>query len=410
VLRVLRHRDFTLLWCAGLVSVAGDWMLLTALPFYVYVETGSTLATAGMTMAELVPGIVLSSFTGVVADRHDRGRILLAAYGVQALVASTLVVVARGGPVGLVYVVALAQSAAAAFAAPAESALLPDLVDHDELVAANAMNALNNRLGRLAGIPLGAVLLAGPGLGAVVVVDAATFAVASVLVGLQRSTSRPARQEDPGRLGAAWLAGLRAVGADRGIALLFVVLGLMTLAGTMLDPLAAPWVRTVLDGGPQTYALLLTVASVAGIAGSVLVGTLGPRLSAQRLIGWASVVGGVVTLVRVNVPHLVVAAVLTAVSGVLGAASAVAVETLAQQRVPAALRGRVFGSLQATIWLMSLVGAALGGVLGETVGIVVGLDVAAVLLVLAGAVALVPALNDARRPRPPRGVEQRARR
>ena len=52
MLAAFGRRDFTLLWLAGLVSVAGDWVLMTALPFYVYVHTGSTLATAGMTVAE----------------------------------------------------------------------------------------------------------------------------------------------------------------------------------------------------------------------------------------------------------------------------------------------------------------------------------------------------------------------
>lgn len=389
MLRVLRHREFTLLWCAGLVSVAGDWALLAALPYFVWTETGSTLATAGMTIAELVPGIVLSSFTGVVADRTPRRTILVVGYAVQAAVVCALLVVAAGGPLVVVYLVALAQSAAAAFTGPAEAALLPDLVPTDELLAANAMNTLNNRLGRLAGVPLGAVLLAGPGLEAVVLVDAATFAVALALVlGLRSPPSR-----DPATVGGEgfsgeWLAGLRVVRDERGIAALFVVFGLMTLGGTMIDPLSAPWVADVLEGGPEVYALLLTVASLAGIAGSVLVGAAGSRLPAHVLIGWASVLAGLATAARVNLPLLEVAVVLTAFTGVLAVASAVGVETLSQQRVPAHLRGRVFGSLQATIWLMSLVGAALGGVLGEALGPTGGLDVASALLVLSGLVAL----------------------
>jgi MFS family permease len=70
-------------------------------------------------------------------------------------------------------------------------------------------------------------------------------------------------------------------------------------------------------------------------------------------------------------------------------ASAVGAETLAQQRVVDEYRGRVFGSLQATIGLLSLLGAFVGGVLGEIVGVVPMLDVAAVLTALAGAVVLV---------------------
>jgi hypothetical protein len=94
-------------------------------------------------------------------------------------------------------------------------------------------------------------------------------------------------------------------------------------------------------------------------------------------------------LVRFNVPVLGVAVVLSLVSGVTSVASSVGVDTLAQQRVPEAYRGRVFGSLQATIWLISLLGAALGGVGAERIGVVGMLDVASALVGLAGVVVLL---------------------
>ena len=181
MLAVLRRRDFFLLWLSGLVSVAGDWVLMIALPYYVYVTTGSTLATAGMTAAELAPAILLSSFTGVFADRWDRKRILVVANLLQALVVASLLLVGEGW-LWVVYVVAALQSTTSAFSMPAESALLPTLVPREQLVQANAMNALNNRLGRLVGVPLGAALLGWFGLDAVVLVDAATFLVAAALV------------------------------------------------------------------------------------------------------------------------------------------------------------------------------------------------------------------------------------
>jgi hypothetical protein len=102
----------------------------------------------------------------------------------------------------------------------------------------------------------------------------------------------------------------------------------------------------------------------------------------------ASIGAGMLLLVRFNVPVLEVAVALSLAGGVLAVASAVGVESLAQQRVPAAYRGRVFGSLQAVIWLMSLLGAAVGGVGAELIGIVPMLDIASVLTLVAGVVVL----------------------
>jgi MFS family permease len=396
VLAVLRRRDFGLLWLAGLVSVAGDWVLMTALPYVVYDRTGSVLATAGMVAAELAPSILLSSFAGVFVDRWDRRRLLVVTNLLQALTVSALLLV-DGGSLWVVYVVAAAQSAVASFSQPAESALLPSLVPAEDLVAANALNVLNNRIGRLVGTPLGAVLLGIAGLPAVVVADAASFFGAGLLVAAMTGSEPPSdsdlRALDAAgtafaRFWAEWVAGLRIVRGDRTIAMLFVVFGVMTFGGTMLDPLFVPWVRDVLGEGVWAIALLMTTASLAGVVGSLVVGSLGGRVPAQALIGWSSVVAGLLLLVRFNVPVIGVAVALSALGGVAAVASSVGVETLAQERTPERLRGRVFGSLQATIWLMSLLGAVVGGVVGEVVGVLPALDLAAVLVGLSGVVVL----------------------
>jgi MFS family permease len=397
VLAVLRRRDFSLLWLAGLVSMAGDWVLMTALPYVVYVQTGSVLATAGMVAAELAPSILLSSFAGVFVDRWDRRRLLVVTNLLQALTVTALLLVGDGS-LWVVYVVAAAQSAVASFSQPAESALLPSLVPAEELVPANALNVLNNRIGRLVGTPLGAVLLGLGGLEMVVVVDALSFVGAAALVaamtvsGPRSGADRPAIGEAEtafARFWAEWVEGLRIVRDDRTIAMLFVVFGLMTFGGTMLDPLFVPWVRDVLGQGVWAVALLMTTSSLAGIAGSLVVGSLGTRIPARALIGWSSVLAGLLLIAKFNIPVVWVAVALSALGGVTAVASSVGVETLAQERTPEDVRGRVFGSLQATIWLMSLLGAVVGGVVGEALGVLPALDLASVLVGVSGVVALV---------------------
>jgi predicted MFS family arabinose efflux permease len=307
------------------------------------------------------------------------------------VVLALLAFVANESALPVVYAVAAAQSALSAFSLPAENALLPTLVGPDELVAANALNALNNRVGRLGGLALGPVVYAVGGLGAVTVADAATFGIASVLVALMRvRPSVPAEPGvEPGRFFVEWREGLHVVRHEPSVAVLFVVFGLMTFGGTMLDPLQAPWVRDVLHAGPGVYALLKTVHAASGIAGSLVVGAIGSRPSPRMLCGAGSVAACVLLLVRFNVPVVAVAVALSAIAGAIAVASSVGVETLAQQRVPEPYRGRVFGTLQATIWLASLVGAVVGGVGAEWVGVVAMLNVAAVLVGLAGLVVLL---------------------
>ncbi len=396
MLSVLRRPSFALLWTGGLISVAGDWVLIAALPYFVYQVTGSTIATAGMIAAELGPSVVLASFAGVFVDRWDRRNVLIVASALQCAVVLLLLLV-DAESLWIVFVVAAAQSTIAAFAGPAEAALLPTLVGPEDLVAANALNVFNNRLGRLAGVPLGGALLCALGLDAVVIVDAATFAAAALLIAFVRAPrTRPATDaESDAAARSAWRAfwrdwrdGLAIVRDERRIALLFFVFGLATFGGTMLDPLTVAWARDTLRVGPEIYASLSTVHALFGIVGTLLVGRYRDRLDPRDLIGWASVAAGAALVLKYDAPLVPLALGLSAVGGVCSSVSSVGVETLAQREVPDAYRGRVFGSLNATLALLSLSGAAIGGALGAIVGVVPMLNVASALVVLSGLVAL----------------------
>ena len=151
--RVLRQRDFALLWSGGLISLAGDWVLFVGLPLYVYDRTGSTLATGAIFLARLLPQVLLGSVAGVFVDRWDRRRTLVAANLLLAVALVPLFVGAAADQFWLVYLAAMAAVALQQFVVPAEEALLPRLVAEDELVPANALNALNNNLAWL-GVPV----------------------------------------------------------------------------------------------------------------------------------------------------------------------------------------------------------------------------------------------------------------
>lgn len=248
MIRLLRQRNFALLWFGGLVSVAGDWVLYAALPFFVYERTHSTIATAGMVAAELGPSILVGSFAGVYVDRLDLRRVLVVTNALQALAVSALLVVAHGGPLWVVYAVAAGQSVLASFSQPAESALLPSLVAPEVLLAANSLTALNNRLARLVGVPLGGLLLGLLGLAPVVLADSASFLAAGLMIAAVTVPPR-VRPAEPGSFSGEWREGLRVIRRDHAIAVLFGVLGLMTFGGTMLDPLYVAWVRDALDRG-----------------------------------------------------------------------------------------------------------------------------------------------------------------
>jgi MFS family permease len=151
---VLRRRNFALLWIGQFVSLCGDWLLIVALPFYVYQLTGSILQTGIMLTAELLPRIVLGSLAGVFVDRWDRRWTMLISDLLRAGVLLLLLLVHSRDLLWLVYVVAVLQSMIGQFFTPAVSALTPSLVEEHQLVAANSLESFNDAVTRFIGPPL----------------------------------------------------------------------------------------------------------------------------------------------------------------------------------------------------------------------------------------------------------------
>jgi MFS family permease len=398
---LLRQRNFALLWLGGFISILGDRVLLVALPYYVYQETGSTLATSIMVAARLLPGFLLGSVAGVFVDRWNRQKVMALTSLGQAVILLPLVLVHRAEMLWVIYLVTLAQTGLAVFFEPAENALLPLLVKEDQLVPANALNALNNNLARLIGPPLGGVLLAYAGLSGVIIFDSLTFLVAAGMIAIirltnltapaHRSTAEPAAQGNGWkRFVREWQDSLVLIRGDRVVLVLFFTLVLVNFGGILLDPLAVPFLSGVVRADVQTYGLLMTVQAVGGITGGLLAARLGSRFPAVPLYGWSCVVISLLQLLRYNLPLIPVVFVTGMIIGLPAALFAAASDTLFQQNVPNHYLGRVSGVLSTTISILSLGGVlGIAGKLGDEVGVVPVLNFAALVTLGAGILGVV---------------------
>jgi len=110
VLATLCHKNFALLWSAGLISLTGDWLLLIALPIYVYTLTHSTALTSVTFIVETLPSVLLGSVAGVFVDRWDRRRTMVAANLAQAAGLLPLLAVRSADQLWLVYTVSVFEA------------------------------------------------------------------------------------------------------------------------------------------------------------------------------------------------------------------------------------------------------------------------------------------------------------
>jgi len=410
---VLRRRDFGLLWTGGLVSETGDWLLLVGLPVWVLELTGSSLVTATVFLVGLLPGLVVGPLAGVLVDRWDRRRTLVAVSVAQAVFLLPLLAVDGRGDLWIVYLVMAVEASLGQLNDPARNALVPALVAREELVAANGLIGLNRNLARLAGGPLGGVLVEVAGLPGLVVGDAVSFLAGAALLSLVGSRAGRAgvgegRAAGPEPSGVAptpggsptgggflgeWVDGLGVIWRDRRLRWGLVVAGLASVAQGIFVVLFVLFVTRVLGGGGAEVGLLRGVQAVGGLLGGVLVVGAARRLEPGRLLGGSLLAFGGIALTCWNSPQLTTAMWwylgLFVAAGIPGVGVLSALTALVQAQADDAYLGRVFATFFGVEAGLQAVGILLAGLLGDPVGVVPVLNGQAALYLLAGVIAVV---------------------
>jgi MFS family permease len=341
---------------AFLIDQIGSWAYNVVLIVYVYDRTGSATWVAATTAAGWVPRILFSTYAGVLADRFERTRALLvSALLALILMAAIAFVVATGGPILVLLVLAAATAAVGTVYQPASGALIPETVSESHLAAANGLFGMLENIVVVAGPAIGGLLLltGRPVWG--ILVNLASFAAAAVLISRLKVRSTGAAGSGGGeRLIRQVAAGCQALRRSPQARTLVALCALGTAiygASTVLYVPMSERFGTGADG----YSYLLTGAAIGGVLGAAIAGRLG---HAQRL---APVVCG--GLLAEALPF---AATIMTTSPVLGFAlqvvsggGMVVVDVLAitalQRNMPRDLLSRAIGLLQ-TVAL----GAALG--------------------------------------------------
>lgn len=411
MLTVLRQRNFALMWWSGLISFAGDWMMMIARPLFVYELTGSALATSLMFIVGMLPRVVLGSVAGVFVDRWDRQRVMVIANVLLAVAILPMMLVRTADMLWIVYVSAFCTAILSQFLYPAENAFLPTLVEEQYLVPANSLNNLNNHLSRLIGPALGGVIMANAGFGTVVLVDAATFIIGGLMIAAIRlnaqkpqTTEKSDQPEAPNfqRIWQEWLAGLQLVRQSPTLTLLFIGMAITSIGEGTMGVLFTPFATEILKTDAVGIGMLMSAQAVGGIVGGVLIAKMGEKISPWALAGWGALLLGIIDLALFNYSFFFTGfwfAILTLIIvGVPAAGAGTGIISLLQKGAEDAYRGRVFGALMTTTALFSLLGMILAGAFGEIIGPIF-INVQSVVHIIVGVMVLmrreIPAPNVA---------------
>lgn len=362
MITALRVRDFRLLWAARTVSVFGTWLLVVAVPAHVFHLTGSLLASGAALAAEFLPLVLLGPVAGVLVDRWDRRRVMVAADVLRAAAVLLLLVARDPGDLWLVYVALVVESTGTVVFRPAAQAHTPVVVGTGTaLSGANALNSLTDGVARLVGAPLGGVLTALVGFPALVVADAVSYLVSAALLALMARRPRGDRRTGVGRELAEGLAFLR---SERTAKTLLVVSTVFLAANASLSALVTPFGITAL-GGTGPVGLVMSGLGVGFLLGAPASRVLVDRLRAGAVLAGAlgvTSVGFVLLFGSTSLTRALPSAVLI---GLSGSAALVVTQTALQRVTPTAVLGRVGAVMLTGEAAATVVGALAGPALAE---------------------------------------------
>jgi predicted MFS family arabinose efflux permease len=407
--QALRNRDFRWLWTGGVVSALGSWLLALAVPAHVYVTTGS-LAKTGLTLAaEYLPVLLLGPAAGALADRWDRRRLMIGTSLFQAAAVAAMLAAVAPARYWIFYAALAAESGGGVLFAPASQARTPAIVGTGTmLTSANALNALRDGVVRLAGGPLGGILLATAGIRVLIIVDVLSY-LASAGCGLL--TSRPAGGRPPRRPAAAVAvdtaadlrAGLGLLARSPAARALLPVTVVFLAANGSLSAVLIPFSLQRL-GGSRPAGLLLAALGAGFLLGAPALRLLLDRWPARYLLAATLAAQAASYWLLWHAGSLAAALPAATAVGLAGSMTLTVAQTTLQRVIPNAALGRVSAVFLTGEAAATLAGAAGGPLLAQSLGMT-GLAAVASLATLAAAaltLALVPAAPAPPAPAPPR--------
>ena len=342
----LGRRDLRLLFGGLLISATGSWAYNVALLAYVYDHTHSLGWVGAAGLGRFVPSLLLGAYSGVIAERYERVRVMISSDLLCLLLQAGLAVAAfADGPPGVIVALASLTAIANLPYNPAVAAMIPQVAHEDELAAANALNGTIENLTVITGPAIGAGLLALGSATAVFTVNSVSFGVSALIVSRMRVRSRPVDVTQGGEAGvlSQMLVGARTIIHSPAARVPVALCGLVSFVYGTDTVLFIGVSQDRLGTGSEGFGYLLTGLGVGGVLAAGWVN----RLASSRTLAVVITVGAVVYCAPTALLTVVHSPALAFALQILRGGATLIVDVLAvtalQRAVPGETLARVFG-------------------------------------------------------------------
>jgi predicted MFS family arabinose efflux permease len=282
IFKAFQYRDFRLMWIGACTSSIGTWMQIVAQGWLIYRLSHSAFLLGADRFLSGLPIFLFTIIGGVVADRFERRKILLMSQWLQMASAGILTVLVAVGVVHVWEILCLSfvSGFAQAFGGPAYSALIPTLVEPEDMPNAIALNSIQFNLAVTVGPALAGIALAKLGEKWCFGLNALSFL--APIISLSIISTRFVPESTKQSMLKSLMQGIRFIWHQGSMVGLIVLAFLMTFLGMSMQTYFPVFVKDIFHRGPETYGYLLSVMGVGSICGSLAMAALGNMRSKGR--------------------------------------------------------------------------------------------------------------------------------
>jgi MFS family permease len=341
VFKAFQYRDFRLMWIGACTSSIGTWMQMVAQGWLIYQLSHSAFLLALDPVLTTVPIFLLSLVGGVVADRMERRHLLMISQYIQMACALLLTFLVGFGLIRVWHMLAcsLVVGFAQAFGGPAYQALVPTLVDKEDMPNAIALNSIQFNAAVLVGPALSAIVLAKFGMTWCFGMNAVSFLAPIIALSMLRIRFLPVKTTET--VYASLKQGLQFVWKQGSMAMLIVLAFSMTFLAVPSRTFLPVFAKEIFGRQAGTYAMFLSISGLGSIAGALTVAGLGNiRRKGRVALTMMIVLGGAISMFAVS-RSIPLSCVALFFSGASMMAVFAAVNSLVQLIVTNEMRGRV---------------------------------------------------------------------
>ena len=408
-LEAFRYRDFRLFWTSIFISNIGTWMQMTAVNWLLYELTQSPVQLGMNGIFRSVPAITLGVFSGTLADRYDRKKLLLTTQSLLGLLALLLGVLDHSDNIRPwhIYAVTFLSAVVGSCDGPARQSLFPSLIPKAVLPNAVALNSILWMGAALLGPTLGGIAISVAGTSGAFYANAASFLAVVIALLLMRSAApSPDRSR---RFLSDIKTGLSYVYSQKtifGVIIMEATTSIFGLDNAMLTIFASDILRV----GAQGFGLLQSARGLGAVIGSSFYIAMGQRPYQGRILLASAILYGVAFALFGLSPSFLLCLSLLTFVGAVDTVWAAARSTILQWIAPDRLRGRVMGIFQLSNQGLNPLGQVETGLVVPLMGarattVLGGLIVSSMTLMTAWRISEIPKFRlDA--PKPPEEHEQ----